>query len=64
MSRVAEFTTGEKVHMQTNLRCIHGFVEHVGDDCIRIRWEDDTIGLLQFDWQISRLEHGWMESTQ
>ena len=54
-----DFNVGEKVSMQTNLRILRGFVEQVEADWLRVRWEDDTIGVLTFDWQISRLEHGW-----
>jgi hypothetical protein len=55
------FSVGEKVHMRTNLRILNGFVEKVATDHIRVRWEDDTIGMLVFEWQRRRLEHGWSE---
>jgi hypothetical protein len=54
-----DFSPGEKVTLQTQLRRLQGFVEHSAYDHVRIRWEDDTIGVLVFQWQLARLKHGW-----
>jgi len=55
------FAAGDKVHMaKLPVRGIlRGFIEQVGPDYLRIRWEDCSIGVLVFDWQIARLLPGW-----
>lgn len=57
--QATEFKPGDKVSMLTNIRRLRGFVEHSAPDHVRVRWEDDCIGMLVFEWQIGRLELGW-----